>query len=252
VAGKQEGLEKGETRSGLVWEALRLIGECQPRVAICENVKNLISAKFNYSFSSILRTLDEMGYNSYVEVLNAKDFGVPQNRERVFIVSIRKDCDNGEFKFPVGMDCGIRLKDVLEETVDEKYYISSEKVEQFLATNTLNKNSEGINMLGLLDIKGNEQVRRVYGTEGLSPTLNTMGGGNRQPKVLQYPRIRKLTPLECWRLMGFTDKDFYKAKFTGNSNTQLYKQAGNSIVVNVLEEIFVKLYEGGIFGGNNL
>ena len=104
------------------------------------------------------------------------------------------------------------------------------------------KQPKQIMQIGMLDIKGNEQVRRVYDEEGISPTLNTMQGGNRQPKVLQENTIiRKLTPLECWRLMGFKDEQFNKAKESGISNSQLYKQAGNSIVVNVLEEIFKNL-----------
>ena len=113
--------------------------------------------------------------------------------------------------------------------------------------------TDKIKMLGMLDIKGDEQTRRVYSTDGITPTLNTMQGGNRQPKIMirqdthgltvfenEY-RIRKLTPRECWRLMGFTDEDFNKASEC-NSNSQLYKQAGNSIVVNCLEEIFKQLF----------
>lgn len=101
-----------------------------------------------------------------------------------------------------------------------------------------------INQLGMLDIKGNEQVRRVYGIDGISPTLNTMQGGNRQPKILEgldY-KIRKLTPRECFRLMGMRDDDIDKIQVAGISNTQQYKMAGNSIVVNVLEAIFKELF----------
>ena len=99
-----------------------------------------------------------------------------------------------------------------------------------------------IKMLGLLPIKGNEQVRRVYGTDGISPTLNTMQGRNRQPKILENIRIRKLTPKECFRLMGFSDEKFAMVENLV-SNTQLYKQAGNSIVVDVLYYILVELYK---------
>ena len=99
-----------------------------------------------------------------------------------------------------------------------------------------------IKMLGLLPIKGNEQVRRVYGTDGISPILNTMQGGKRQPKILENIRIRKLTPKECFRLMGFSDEKFAMVENLV-SNTQLYKQAGNSIVVDVLYYILVELYK---------
>lgn len=98
----------------------------------------------------------------------------------------------------------------------------------------------GILLVGLLDIKGTEQIRRVYNINGTSPCLNTMQGGNKQPKVMIDYKIRKLTPRECWRLMGFKDEQFEIAQNI-NSNSQLYKQAGNSIVVNVMEEIFRNL-----------
>ena len=95
-------------------------------------------------------------------------------------------------------------------------------------------------VIGLLDIKGMEIIRRVYDPEFLAPTISTCGGGQREPKVMENIRIRKLTPKECWRLMGFDDDDFENAKQV-NSDSQLYKQAGNSIVVDVLEAIFKEM-----------
>ena len=126
ISGKQKGLfnEDGtQTRSGLFFEALRIIEATKPKVAIAENVKNLVSKKFNAQFQVVLASLDSAGYNSYYAVLNSKGFGVPQNRERVFIVSIRKDIDNGLFEFPKPFQLDKRLKDILEEVVDEKYYL---------------------------------------------------------------------------------------------------------------------------------
>ncbi len=133
VAGKGKGLfnEDGtQTRSGLFFDALRIIEETQPKVAIAENVKNLVGKKFKEQFALILESLETAGYNNYWKVLNAKDFGIPQNRERVFIVSIRKDVDNGTFEFPQGFPLELRLKDMLEDEVDEKYYLSDEQVEK--------------------------------------------------------------------------------------------------------------------------
>ena len=127
LAGKQKGLfnEDGtQTRSGLFFEALRIIKETQPRVAIAENVKHLTSKKFSEQFKIVLDALEEVGYNNYWQVLNAKDYGIPQNRERVFVVSIRKDVDTGLFQFPEGFPLELRLKDMLEVEVDEKYYLS--------------------------------------------------------------------------------------------------------------------------------
>ena len=485
LSGKQKGLfneDGSQTRSGLFFEALRIIEATQPRVAIAENVKNLTSKKFSEQFKIVLDSLEAAGYNNYWQVLNAKDYGIPQNRERVFIVSIRKDIDTGSFSFPKGFPLELRLKDMLEDEVDEKYYIKEKRMEiikknlgnvfennfiiassqknafvgnenicpsltnamgsgggqtpmirdeckeisdlldemqqtdDILEFGTLKwqlyekygvnkicprcgtqllksdlpqykylcfecdenyfdieaKEKGQIQMVGMLDIKGNEQVRRVYGTDEISPTLNTMQGGNRQPKVLieptiqridipqtvkirKYPvdckllceclrshkfalnisnkdiaesldvpltkvehwfrqddcfaipdpdiwtalkevlnietdefdeaimtfeekegvyekserhyfvdgiaptltsttaaekviepslRIRKLTPKECFRLMGFSDEDFEKTEAV-NSDTQLYKQAGNSIVVPVVEYIIKALFECG-------
>ena len=126
LAGEQKGLfnEDGtQTRSGLFFEALRIIKATQPRVAIAENVKNLTSKKFSEQFKIVLDSLEEAGYNNYWRVLNAKDYGIPQNRERVFIISVRKDIDTGYFHFPQGFPLELRLKDMLEYTVDERFYI---------------------------------------------------------------------------------------------------------------------------------
>ena len=305
LAGKQKGLfnEDGtKTRSGLFFEAFRIIEETQPKVAIAENVKNLAGKKFNAQFQVVLASLEAAGYNNYWQVLNSKDYGIPQNRERVFIVSVRKDVDNVTFKFPKAVPLELRLKDMIEDKVDKKFYLSNAQIDNLkkrLGETLTNKSGlKEINMIGMLDIKGNEQVRRVYGTDGISPTLNTMQGGNRQPKILvevaaydeqnSYIRkdgcvgtlttdgstpkhnnrvvevyeekiagiaptvknyyIRKLTPKECFRLMGFTDDDFAKAEAV-NSNSQLYKQAGNSIVVDVLVHIFTNLLKTNDFKG---
>ena len=301
VAGRGKGGDLGSgTRSSLMWNTVAICEHCQPKFVIWENVKNVLSKKHRHNFDKYLEEMDRIGYNSFYQVLNAKDYGVPQNRERIFVISIRKDL-NKEFEFPKGFDNGIRLKDILEDEVDEKYYLSlektsglieeykGEKVElpcigasrgrnpenrsdrtvgaptrQFLEVNTngisntltsvtkdnlvveSNKfkfidKKNNLYMVGLLNIKGTEQVRRVYDPEGICPCLNTMQDGNRQPKIMGH-RIRKLTPKECWRLMGFKDEQFLKAEQVC-SNSQLYKQAGNSIVVNVMGEIFKNLME---------
>lgn len=233
----------------MYYEGLEILKIKKPKYSIIENVKNLIGKKFKEQFEQMLRDLDKMGYNNYCDVLNAKDFGVPQNRERVFIVSIRKDIEDGKFEFPKGFDNGVRLKDLLEENVDNRYYIKQAKIDANYYRGLDNHASHtGIMQIGMLNIKGNEQVRRVYSPEGISPTLSTMQGGNRQPKVLENNvpygyRIRKLTPLECFRLMGFDDDDYYILKENKISNTQMYKMAGNSIVVDVLEYIFKNLFK---------
>lgn len=219
VAGRQKGLfdEEGkQTRSGLFFEALRIIQETQPRVAIAENVKNLTGAKFRTQFELVLKSLEEAGYNNYWKVLNLKDFGIPQNRERVFIVSIRKDIDNGAFTFPTGFPLTLRLKDMLEAEVDEKYYLSKKMIDYVTAdvqgcgfggeinpeiARTLNATMTKMHRAGVDNYVSDAYVRqignccptktrdnqnqgRIYDTEGIAPALNCMGDGNRQPCIL--------------------------------------------------------------------
>lgn len=422
-AGKQRGFEHdGQlTRSGLFFYASKIIGRVKPKVAICENVKALTGKKFTKEFETVLQTLEDMGYKNYWQVLNAKDYGIPQNRERVFIVSIRNDIDK-KYEFPTSIKLELRLKDMLEKEVDEKYYLSDKMLEKLtwgikgrdiIEVGNLNKggqkggvlSTDGIcSCLSATDYKqpkqivdtnnvlqignivhtgnfNNPQRGRIYSSEGISPTLNTCGGGGLEPKIVvkeatkkgyaeaydgdsinfeqpnsktrrgrvghgvaqtlttspqqavvepfivasrgrnpenpsdrtagaiteqrlepkfdgttntlttvqkdnyvaepcvvvceqrtdegfrffknsvcgtlrtidacgdkrviekgsQSLRIRKLTPKECFRLMGFDDADVEILIENGISNTQLYKQAGNSIVVNVLEAIFENL-----------
>lgn len=133
-AGKQKGLfneDGSKTRSGLFFDALRIIQASQPKIAIAENVKALTGKKFKNEFELVLRSLEEAGYSNYWKVLNAVDFGIPQNRERVFIVSIRKDLDDGSFVFPEGFDLKLKLKDMLEERVPVKFYLSDVMIEGF-------------------------------------------------------------------------------------------------------------------------
>ena len=136
LAGHQRGFEyEGEqTRSGLFFEAMRIIEDTKPKFAIAENVKNLTSKRFKNEFQTVLTSLEEAGYNNYWKVLNAKDYGVPQNRERVFIVSIRRDIDNGTFRFPQPEILSLRLKDMLEKDVDEKYFISDKLIDYICST----------------------------------------------------------------------------------------------------------------------
>lgn len=305
VSGKQRGFEhNGErTRSGLFYEALRIIRDLQPEYAIAENVKALVSKKFTAEFKAVLEGLEAAGYNNYWQVLNAKNYGIPQQRERVFIISIRKDCDAGLFSFPAPQELKLRVKDMLEPEVDDKYYLTGEGAQRLIQAYAarineaitepvicasrgrnpadLNDRTPGAHTEQHLEPKNdgtsntittvskdnlllepaprilqignlipdagrkftNPQTGRVYDPQGLSPTINTAQGGQREVKIIETTpgayRIRKLTPRECYRLMGFTDAEFDSIK--GVSNTQLYKQAGNSIVVNVLEAIFRQL-----------
>ncbi len=440
VAGKRAGIKVG-TRSGLLYEIERLLDFAKeknelPKYLLLENVKNLVGKEFKGDFNLWLGKLEQLGYNTYWNVLNAKNYGIPQNRERVFAVSIRKDIDDYKFEFPTPFDNGLRLKDFLENDVDEKYYISNEKCEKLLEQldyenrnkiccdmtvnqpkfkdignyitarydcGISNQKSFGIGVVspvpepnvlryerteygknirkqyesGEFDekignmrepkprtdgiantlstvqkdnilvvpqissanesitipspelvggigeinygkqyrqgnrvydsektamcllsqpvgntggnsylyavshmcsdnnelstnecdcvgkvegINGHDILKRVYNPDGISPTISTCGGGNTEPKIVliddtkserfghkifnsvEY-RIRKLTEVECWKLMGFTKEDALKVKKAGVANSQMYKQAGNSIVVKVLENLFKNLFK---------
>lgn len=350
VAGKGMGLSKDSgTRSSLLWECLKIIAAKRPKYLMMENVKNLVGKKNLPDFQSWINELRELGYNNYYKVINAKDCGVPQNRERVFCVSIRRDADEGTFRFNEPFDNGVRLKDLLEDEVEEKFYIADEKVEKLLeqlkeknqeisycvdanyykgttpeqfleksrrqlvavpclTPDRIEKRQNGrrfkedgepmltltgqdrhgvlveednnIKVVGntvpsghtagrVVDVKGisptvmyrnskvvqilekqisaalnecillgraegisgHDYCKRVYSKEGICPTLNANGGGNLEPKTYTGYRIRKLTPKECFRLMGLTDEEIQKIQDAGISNSQQYKMAGNSIVV---------------------
>lgn len=291
LAGKQKGFldENGnKTRSGLYEDGMRILKAKKPAISIIENVKNLTSKKFENEFQTVLNDLGEAGYNTYWKVLNAKNYGIPQNRERVFIVSVRKDLDNGKFVFPNSINSGVRLKHLLDDVVDEKYYIDVSKLK--IIINDIKSDNDVIRVGKI----SSSQDGLVVDSEGIAPT-HTAGHGN-CPKVLirqatklgyigckyggvadlSYPdsktrrgrvqdggdtcptitatetgihkiesqdRIRKLIPKETWRLMGFKDKDFDLAKECGTPDNQLYKQSGNSIVVNVLFYIYLELYK---------
>lgn len=256
VAGKGNGFvdEQGNlTRSGLFFDALRVIEETKPRIAIAENVKNLTGKKFKNEFDIVLNSLEQAGYNNYWQVLNAKGYGIPQNRERVFIVSIRKDVDNGRFQFPEQIKTR-NLFDLLETIVDEEYFLSDTAKETIKNTkfkidnykeNTLKLIRGSYDGKVIMDYRYDEGLR--IRQNNLCPTLSTKGSSSLSGAPIVYidGNLRFITPKECFRLMGFDDEDFRKAEAV-NSNTQLYKQAGNSIVVDVLEAIYTSLQRAGV------
>ena len=315
-AGKQKGLDG--TRSGLVYEVLRIMQECKangnlPKVLIMENVVDLIQVKFIREFQEIQLELEGLGYTNYTQTLNAKDYGVAQNRDRVFMVSILGDY---YYEFPKPIKLEKRLKDYLESEVDPKYYLSDKMLNCFtdmtnrnglvrgdrfnphdienskyafaittLAGNRATDNfikmpedtkqgyakaydgdgvyinrphqKRGVVQDGMIQtlktscadvgvviediVIGSSQKNAYQGSlDGICSTLTSaMGmGGGQTPMVTENNRlrIRKLTPLECWRLMGIDDKNFHKASKVC-SNGQLYRQSGNGIVIDVFASI---------------
>lgn len=234
MIGDMEGFgdrEKNKTRSGLFFDALRIIDDYRPKFAIAENVKALVSKRFVEEFNTVLESLKEIGYNNYYAVLNAKSYRIPQSRERVFIISIRRDIDNG-FIFPEPQDLTLRLKDLIELGADPKYQVSDKGIRFITRPDRIRKKYTQINgeIALCLTAKGQSNWTGTFINEAtlLDPTSDEM-------------RLRKLTPTECYKLMGFDAEDCRKVSEAGISDTQLYKQAGNSIVVNVLEAIFTEL-----------
>ncbi|MDX5882306.1 MULTISPECIES: DNA cytosine methyltransferase [Bacillus cereus group] len=251
IAGKRLGF--AETRGTLFFEIARFAKEIQPQYLFLENVKGLLNHDGGNTFRTIISTLDELGYDAEWQVLNSKDYGVPQNRERVFIIGHLRGRSRREV-FPIRRSC----------------------------------KEASVRKIGMLDVKGKDQIRRVYGTDGIAPCLTTMQGGGQEPKIVtcvnprqtdgtqtrqqdrvyipdgnmvalsaqlggRYNivqpenieskppyRIRRLTPRECWRLQGFPDWAFDRAREV-NSDSQLYKQAGNSVTVPVIYEIAKRL-----------
>lgn len=198
IAGRGDGFYDSEgniTRSGLFFDALRVIEATKPRIAIAENVKNLISKRFKTEFAIVLQSLEDVGYNVYWEVLNSKDFGMPQNRERVFIVCIRKDIDKG-YEFPEGIPLEISLLDMLEEDVDEKFFVNTDNatrlINDLIAEGKINEDPERFNELVWLgnimptQKRANPNQGRIYDPHGLCPAMNCMGGGNREPMIIVW------------------------------------------------------------------
>lgn len=316
-AGKQRGMRNEDgtpTRSGLYVYGIDIIRKKKPKYIMIENVKGLIQKKFIDDFYDIVNELTDIGYNCYYPIkedkkgnkspicLNSKDYGIAQNRERIFIICIRKDIDNCDMEFPQGFDSGLRLRDFLEINVDEKYYLSQEIQNRFKLNRISHKLGDGqrgedegansnnaskcvvehkINIIGkinssqdglihdkegicqclsaghgnspkILDIS-NGAIRGRYNGEGIvqqrlelrnDGNSNTITTVEKDNVVIENQfRIRKLTPKECFRLQGFDDECHDRCKEIGTSDSQLYKQAGNSITVNVLYYIFKNLFK---------
>ena len=269
IAGKRRGFE--DTRGTLFFEVMRLAKERKPDILFAENVKGLLSHDRGRTFGTILRTMDELGYDVEWQLLNSANFGVPQNRERVFIIGhLRGTC--GRKVFPIGDD------------TKETFELQGQKTGT-ITTRTGSGNTVGTYVVEskqhaqIRQIIGGSQGCRVYDPDGLSVTVSSQGGGRgaktglyavpvltpervkkrqngRRFKEDEEPmftltsqdrhgvmlgrRIRKLTPKECFRLQGFPDEYFERAAAV-NSDSQLYKQAGNSVTVNVIYEIARRL-----------
>lgn len=262
-AGYGHGLDRGSgTRSSLLWECERVIEQQKPKYLLMENVKALLSVKHKHNFDIWKEWLDDMGYNSYVMVLNAKHFGIPQNRERVFMVSIRKDVDNG-YEIPVGHEIDVKISKFVDYSVTDRLSMEKHReiVERDVALQNRIKNLlNGIeHEIPKNKIDGLGQVYASFRSTAVTnheswyvQTLTTanqkvyLGGISKEKlydesdDLVNHFWCRELSSREYWRLMGFTDEDYDKASNV-TKIASLYRQAGNSIVVPVLEAIFTNL-----------
>ena len=248
---KSENIEK--TRSSLLVHYLEVLHDTMPLVAFYENVKNLLSKNFTEVFTLFVKELEEYGYNVYFKILNGKNYGIPQNRERVILLAIRKDVDNGKFKFPEPFEDGKTFNDLLDdckhlfENTDETIIIDDKIMPG------VKRNIERDKYLIVASDKG---IYRIPCTTSFqdnavgikySPTITA---SNHSTIVLQKTQvngierfyIKKLRPHEALKFMGFDDEDYEKASSVV-SDSQIYKQAGNSIIVDVIYAVFKELFK---------
>ncbi len=229
IAGKRGGFN--DTRGTLFFEIARILATKEPRLFLLENVKGLLSHDGGRTFSTIISTIDELGYDLQWQVLNSKNFGVPQNRERVFIVGHLRGTSRPQV-FPFGeANVGV---DVRKSSLSGQIQAQGESPDSGHPNSEVSQNGENGHIHQLNQPTHSND--RVYGTGGVAPTLNTAQGGRRQPFIPSGAKIRRLTPLECERLQGFPDN-----WTEGLSDTQRYKTLGNAVTVNVIEAIMTKL-----------
>lgn len=292
IAGKRAGFE--DTRGTLFFEIARFASILRPKYLFLENVTGLLNHDNGNTFETILGALDELGYDAEWQVFNSKNFGVPQNRERVFIIGHLRGA-GGRAIFPFGgentqSDFEPRIEVVGSTQSEDSHSLGQREIvyspdgvmgcltatdykgpkqvaipvltpdreekrqngrrfktdgEPMFTLTAQDKHGVLVNdikVVGVIEPNFN-QSGYIYDPKGISQTLTTMQGGGQEPKIIQSVdefQIRKLTPRECWRLQGFPDWAFNKAEEV-NSNTQLYKQAGNSVTVNVIAEIAKRL-----------
>lgn len=247
LAGKGKGMADTSTRSGMLWEVERILNELKttnslPQILLMENVPQVHGSDNVEHFNKWQLALENMGYKNYFQDLIATDYGIPQTRNRCFMVSILGDYS---YSFPKPIPLKLKLKDLLEDEVDEKYYLSAKMIKYISADNekwTGNNDKSLINKKIASAINTGEGSRRCDASNYISKDYkeNYNLKSKQKQRLFDGLRIRKLTPLECFRLMGVKDEDYYKIA-KNQSNSSLYHLAGDSIVVNVLMSIFKEL-----------
>lgn len=251
-AGLEEGGDKdSKTKSSLMWETVNIVNKVRPKIVIWENVRNVLSKNHKHNFDKYLDEMEALGYNNYYELLNACEHGIPQFRIRIFVISILKEFDNG-FEFPKPQEKSTNLQEYLEDDVEQIFHYFSEDTETQLKIHrsilpSVAKNffKERNKILAtdrdMLKIRSEKSFTQHNIGINISYCLVT----NSFPAVMINKInniIRRPSGLEYWRLMGFDDDDYYKVA-KDVSKTQMYKMAGNSIVVPVIEAIYKNLFK---------
>ena len=240
VQGKKLGF-KDKEKGGLFFETMRVASKLKPKYLIAENVKNLVGHDNGNTFSTILNTLNDLGYNNYYKTLNSVDFGVPHRRERIFIISIRKDLDNNKFEFPSGQKLNKTVRDIVDSSCKNRHikdslrpYLNKQYHKEFKSKDGLIKVFDGVSQ-GYFTSSFSQN--RIYSIDGVSPTLTT---GYDSPVFYEINGL--LNGKERLLLQGFAEEDYNNIKDL-IPESQIAKQAGNSISVNVLESIFKNLLQ---------
>lgn len=248
VLGKEKGFEENgkSTRSGLVYKAFEIIESIKPKYCIMENVKNLVGKKFINDFNHFLSILNDLGYNNYYKVLKATDFGVPQNRERVFVISIRKDVDKG-FVFKE-KTIQFNFQDFINHTAADEFYLEGDKLENIRQRvfSMIDSNKFYLEPIIFDDYNNRIKVNQKE-IGALTANIGTKTPRNGTKLITdidfieQTLKARVITPEESFKLMGFSHED-YVAAASVCTDSQIYKLARNSIVVPIIEEIYKNLF----------
>lgn len=230
ISGKQRGFE--DSRGTLFFDVARIIKEKNPKIVFMENVKNFATHDSGHTLEVVQATMEELGYTFYQKVLNAVDYGIPQKRERIYMVCFRNDLEVSGFKYPKPFKLTKHVEDFLledEEMVKDLYVDRPDTYFNGIEDNNYSNKSI---RLGIVNKGG--QGERIYSTKGIAITLSAYGGGifAKTGGYLINGKTRKLHPRECARIMGYPDS--YKIS---SSSNQAYKQFGNSVVIDVLQLI---------------
>ncbi|MDD3263897.1 MAG: DNA cytosine methyltransferase [Candidatus Nanoarchaeia archaeon] len=232
ISGKQKGFY--DTKGTLFFEIVRIVNYHKPKIIFLENVKNLINHSNGKTFKTILKTLKLLNYNVFYDILSSSHYGVPQSRQRIYIVCFRKDLEINNFNFPNPTNKEIYLKDILEKNNETKNYIIKRNDVKFWEKDE----TPILKPIQIGEINKGGQGERIYSTNGHAITLSAYGGGvgGKTGVYLINEEIRKLTPRECARVQGFPE--WFKIPV---SKAQAYKQFGNSVSIPVIEYIFKEI-----------